>query len=66
MQGKEKRIDEEVWLSTKGIIYAPYKFFQNLRGRKKEIQVSMFNTFILIQFYWIIFNCKQACILDSV
>lgn len=43
-QGKEKRLDEEVRLSTKGMLYALYKLFQNLRGRKEEIQVIMFNT----------------------
>lgn len=43
-QGKEKRLDEEVRLSTKGMLYALYKLFQNLRGRKEEIQVIVFNT----------------------
>lgn len=66
MQGKEQTVNEEVWLSTKGVLYALYSLFQNLRKKREELQVSKFNTFIRIQFYWMIFNCKQVCILDSV
>lgn len=36
------------------------------KREKEEVQVSILNTFTLIQFYWTIFNCKQVCILDSV
>lgn len=47
--------------SAKSILYALYRLFHNLRGRKEEIQVSRLNAFILTQFSWIIFD-----ILDSV
>lgn len=46
--------------SAKGILYALYKLFHNLRWRKEEIQVRTFNAFILAQFYWIIFDTLDS------